>query len=212
MPNVKFYVDGSQQGSTQSKTYTSIYDSTTAFQIGTINHGGTPSQWFDGKIDEVRLWNTARSSTDINNNYNKELTGSESGLAAYYPFEFYGPAFSLADKTSNGNTLTNNGTTDLVSGTPFTNSSHFIHATASSHQYLYAPDSASLSITGSMTAEAWVNFDSLPASGQEMIILSKYRDDNNQISWGFTLKNNSGTYQLRYLTSTNGSNIGKHQQ
>jgi hypothetical protein len=39
---------------------------------------------FQGQIDEVRLWNVARSSAEINATMRSLLSGSETGLAAYY--------------------------------------------------------------------------------------------------------------------------------
>src|SRR2546423_378528 len=41
---------------------------------------------FNGMIDEVRMWNTARTATQIAANRNKTLTGTESGLAGYWDF------------------------------------------------------------------------------------------------------------------------------
>jgi len=42
---------------------------------------------FNGQIDEVRLWNTTRSQSEIQANMNQVLAGTESGLVAYYDFE-----------------------------------------------------------------------------------------------------------------------------
>jgi Concanavalin A-like lectin/glucanases superfamily/Secretion system C-terminal sorting domain len=42
--------------------------------------------FFNGAIDEVRIWNTALTITDINNRKNCELAGNETGLVAYYKF------------------------------------------------------------------------------------------------------------------------------
>ncbi|MGQ7870927.1 LamG-like jellyroll fold domain-containing protein [Sunxiuqinia sp. sy24] len=42
---------------------------------------------FDGEIDEVRIWNTARSSSEINEFRNQHLNGKEEGLIAYYNFD-----------------------------------------------------------------------------------------------------------------------------
>ncbi len=39
---------------------------------------------FAGKMDEIRIWKTPRSAAEIQANYNKCLTGTETGLAAYY--------------------------------------------------------------------------------------------------------------------------------
>lgn len=41
---------------------------------------------FTGDIDEVRVWNTALSSTDIAAHYNQEICGAPSNLIAYYTF------------------------------------------------------------------------------------------------------------------------------
>ncbi len=38
-------------------------------------------------IDEVRIWNTERTPTQISNNKNQQLEGNESGLIAYYNFD-----------------------------------------------------------------------------------------------------------------------------
>ncbi|HIF28480.1 MAG TPA: LamG domain-containing protein, partial [Candidatus Marinimicrobia bacterium] len=42
---------------------------------------------FLGKIDEVRIWNLARSQTDIQSTMNGALSGDETGLVAYYPMD-----------------------------------------------------------------------------------------------------------------------------
>ncbi len=45
------------------------------------------TDFFDGDIDEVRLWNANRTQSAINHNILLRLSGSEPGLVAYYPFE-----------------------------------------------------------------------------------------------------------------------------
>jgi len=42
---------------------------------------------FQGKIDEVRMWNVARTQDEIQANMNKTLVGNETGLVAYYPMD-----------------------------------------------------------------------------------------------------------------------------
>ncbi|MBC7935648.1 MAG: choice-of-anchor D domain-containing protein [Rhizobacter sp.] len=51
-------------------------------QIGTFNGGN----YFNGVIDEVRIWNTARSGAEISGNMSCALNGTEAGLIAYYNF------------------------------------------------------------------------------------------------------------------------------
>jgi len=42
-------------------------------------------QFYNGSIDDVRVWNVVRTQTEIQDNINTELLGSETGLVAYYP-------------------------------------------------------------------------------------------------------------------------------
>ncbi|SVA47268.1 uncharacterized protein METZ01_LOCUS100122, partial [marine metagenome] len=57
---------------------------------------------FQGKIDEVRMWNVARTESEINNDMNKRLTGSETNLVAYYPMDVNGD-YQLIDLSPNQN-------------------------------------------------------------------------------------------------------------
>jgi len=54
---------------------------------------------FSGRLDEVRIWNTARTPTQIQDNMIRSLTGTEGGLAAYYHCDHASGAI-LADRTS----------------------------------------------------------------------------------------------------------------
>ena len=46
----------------------------------------TPGIYFEGEIDEVRIWNTALSIEDVNGRGNCQLEGDEANLLAYYQF------------------------------------------------------------------------------------------------------------------------------
>lgn len=48
--------------------------------------GGT-NYSFDGQIDEFRIWNVARSGSEVRNSMLTPLTGQELGLRLYYPFD-----------------------------------------------------------------------------------------------------------------------------
>lgn len=82
--------------------------------------GNSPNEtlYFDGKIDDVRIWNIERTASAILNNYNQEIAGNESGLVAYWKLN----NDSGIDSTSNTNNLTQvNGimyTTDIPDMTP----------------------------------------------------------------------------------------------
>lgn len=45
------------------------------------------SDFFQGDIDEVRIWDAHRAQAVVNHNILLRLAGNETGLAAYYPFE-----------------------------------------------------------------------------------------------------------------------------
>ncbi|MEQ9231374.1 MAG: LamG domain-containing protein, partial [Cyclobacteriaceae bacterium] len=72
-----------------------------------FNSGDNP---FRGLIDEVRYWNIYRDPATINSEKDTELTGSESGLVAYYNFND-GTGNTLADLSTNSHngTLMNGG-------------------------------------------------------------------------------------------------------
>jgi len=69
---------------------------------------------FDGLIDDVRVWNVERTATEIADNYNKELTGSETGLVGYWKLNS-----TLGDSTANNNDLTNNNGAIFSTENPF---------------------------------------------------------------------------------------------
>ncbi|NCR44162.1 MAG: hypothetical protein GPJ09_07665 [Microcystis aeruginosa SX13-01] len=45
------------------------------------------AQYFKGQIDDVRVWNTARTQAEIQTYYNRNLTGKEPELIGYWNFE-----------------------------------------------------------------------------------------------------------------------------
>jgi len=47
----------------------------------------TNNNCFSGLFDELRVWNVARSASEIKDNYEKPLTGNEAGLVGYWKFD-----------------------------------------------------------------------------------------------------------------------------
>ncbi len=73
-----------------------------------IGYYGVDTRVFKGLVDEVRVWDVARTEQEINDSKSIELTGSEAGLVAYYNFN---------DETAND--LTSNAANGVVTGGSF---------------------------------------------------------------------------------------------
>jgi hypothetical protein len=71
--------------------------------------------------------------------------------------------------------------------------------------YLQAPDSELIEFgSGDFTIETWVRFAALPSSGAYYTLVSKW-DNSTQKSYLWYVYNASGTYQLYFTYTTNGS-------
>ncbi len=76
--NWKLYIDGLNSASSQL----SSSSTTSTLHIGC--RGVNMDGFFNGKIDEVRMWNIARTQTEIQTYMNNYLEGTESGLTSYW--------------------------------------------------------------------------------------------------------------------------------
>lgn len=113
--NAMIYIDGTLEVSTPATG--AIANS--AFQVALGENLQASNRFFDGQLDDVRIWNIARSQSEINDNMSTCLHGTESGLVAYFKFEDGAGSSTLADLTGNGNdgVLTSmNPSTDWVMG------------------------------------------------------------------------------------------------
>lgn len=79
--NWAIYVDGKADGTSGADPNTTDQN----LKIGNLPepHNG---EYFDGTMDELRVWNVARTADEIVATMNTELTGKEEGLVAYYNF------------------------------------------------------------------------------------------------------------------------------
>ena len=59
------------------------------------------SRYFDGRIDEIRIWDISRNQDDVVATMDTVLSGSETGLVAYYRFD-EGSGDTLFDQTGQG--------------------------------------------------------------------------------------------------------------
>ena len=100
---LKWYVNGTEQN---TNTSVNVPSNTGTFYLGT--NSDADDKFFNGQIDEVRIWNDVRTAAEIADNKDDELVGNESGLVAYYKMSD-GTGTTLTDNSSNSNngTLTN---------------------------------------------------------------------------------------------------------
>jgi len=99
------YINGVEVGSRTIYPQNPVANSTEPFIIG---RAPWDFAWaFNGNIDEIRLWNSARTPEQIQDFMFKELKGDEANLLAYYNFNNPSEA-TFYDKTANGNNGTIN--------------------------------------------------------------------------------------------------------
>jgi len=98
---IKMYINGVEQTvDQQSPVANGIYDNSSDELF--IGNSSDKRYTFDGIIDEVRIWNTARTTEEIQQNWNRYLKGDEAGLAGYWKME-EGDGEAIADETANEN-------------------------------------------------------------------------------------------------------------
>jgi len=94
--NLSFYLDGELKNSRKADVVTKL--AAAHLYLGAhyeqnTNTSGTPvttyTQYFSGKLDEFRLWNSARSAEQIKRSMHIKQAETLPDLQIYYPFETY---------------------------------------------------------------------------------------------------------------------------
>ncbi len=100
--NMRMYRNGviTPFGSTNSRGDSGFV--LTELNIGR-NNNPVKQSLFGGMIDDVRVWDYVRSAEEIADNYESCLTGTESGLVAFYDMEDGSGSNVASDLTGNGN-------------------------------------------------------------------------------------------------------------
>lgn len=114
VPSATMYKNGSSVADTEVLiNATTIANSTADFDIASLDNPA--SDFFDGLIDEVRVWSDIRTAAEIDDNNDCALTGTEDNLVAYWKLDN-----DILDSTSNNNDLTNNNSAVHSTSVPFT--------------------------------------------------------------------------------------------
>lgn len=117
--NMNFYVNGAQQGTTQTGTVATINSDAIGVTIGALYNGSLASpfrtNFFDGRLSLARVWSTERSAGQLSANMCNVFGGATAGMNVEWSLNNV-----LTDASGNGNTLANNNTVTFVSDVPST--------------------------------------------------------------------------------------------
>lgn len=110
----EFFQDGVSLGTSQGAV-SSLNNNASVAGLG-ADFNSTARNFFDGIIDEVRIWNTERTAAQMLANKGVQIATNSAGLVAYYQLNG-----NWDDSTSNANHLTTTGgtfTTDVPFSSP----------------------------------------------------------------------------------------------
>ena len=111
---MKLYVNGSLQA---TETYNGDVTPGDGVALLIGDNPTWPNRYFQGKLDEIRIWSVNRTAEEILNNMAVELNGNEAGLVAYYPMnEGSGTVVGDASGNENNGTMLNMDETAWVDG------------------------------------------------------------------------------------------------
>ncbi|EGV42451.1 T9SS type A sorting domain-containing protein [Bizionia argentinensis JUB59] len=140
------FVDGVSVGST-NKSYSTNGN---LLSLGSTFRTTFWGEFFNGNMDEVRVWNTARTASQINSSKNCELQGIETGLVAYYNF-------NQGNDANNNSTITT--LTDATANTYNGTLSNFALTGATSNFLAGSPIISGYTIPNTPTATALIMYE-----------------------------------------------------
>jgi len=189
-----FYLNAKQLGGVVNGANAPPGDSSA--QILRIGSNG--SAYSSGVLDEIRIYNYARTAAENRVDYNKGMAvvlGGD-GTSATSAISFWrldeGQGGTIYDDTANNNdgTLSASSTMGNWTAGKYGNAIDF----DGTNDYITTPDSVSLSITSDLSISAWIRPDVV---SKEQTILGK---------WDETTANNDRSYRL-WLDSSNNFNF-----
>lgn len=207
-----FYINGIEAG---SGTVQLTNASAVSEFIGSMDGGGNYS--LNGTLDELRVWNVARTQQQLLDNLDNPLVGNEAGLVVYYDFDQGVPAgtnsalgLTVKDQTTNSFDGTFNGLSLSGSSSNFVNGNNLSVIAAQSNICVNAT-SPKLRFGGTgktPTTYQWFSNTSASTSGSTLISGSVNNNYDVATSTGGTIYyylNASGT--CASSTTSNFANV-----
>jgi len=110
----EFFYNAVSLGSSQSSTLT-INDNASEFFVGANkDDAGSAENFYDGYIDEVRVWSTTKTAEELAQGLNQQILTTLPYMKGYWKFNG-----DYTDATGNSNTLTGTNTPVFVTDVPF---------------------------------------------------------------------------------------------
>ena len=202
----EFFLNGTSLG-TSSGAYTAISDNGSSFVIG--SQDTDLGSYYNGQMDEVRLWNVVRSVSDIYNYKDTQISPTANGLAAYYQLNNL-----WSDSTANANDLTATNTPTFTTNTPFLSPSTRLDIdlsqTATGQTY-----TVPLAISETIANAVYFTPQSDPLKSISVLIAAKgtgnwtltLHDSTNTVVAQDTEYNSSGTVLLDSYSESNYYNL-----
>lgn len=163
---VRVYIDGVEYGS-GAVVPVGMPDTNTKVLIGIHAYD---DKKFLGQIDEIRVWDFAKSGSELRSLMNRTLTGNESGLVAYWTFDEGAPTVTDHSGEKNHGSVVPGPNGDpffVTSTTPFFGGDYV---------YLSSPRGGEVLETGSSYTVRWTS------SGAGADVAIEF-SDNNGASW-----------------------------
>jgi hypothetical protein len=153
---VSLYVNGVLEASTTTGTIpSSIGDDAGQFHLGAEDHNNTPNNFYDGHIDEARVYNRALTPTEVD-----ALYDWRPGPVGYWPMD-EGSGTTFFDRSGHGSngTITGTGPYSRIPG-KFGNAIQLNDENDPSYITITDPTDGHLDFgdNGSFTITAWINF------------------------------------------------------
>ncbi len=191
------YINGSQvnQNTTVTQTWTSE-----TLRIGSHVSGSTPTSFWNGKIAQVRVYNSALSAANVLTNFNATKGGylvATSNLVLYYD------PTDTASYPGTGTTLTSlvgSGLNGTMTALTYTSPYFTFNGTTSQ---VSVADSATLEPgTGDWTIEVWLRYSAI--AGKTRTYLSKTDNGGGSADWGYGFRTNPSN-NTTYMEVGNGT-------
>ncbi|MFC1775312.1 LamG domain-containing protein [Patescibacteria group bacterium] len=177
---INIYIDGVSQTiqyiNTSSGTSWVAWDY--PLTLGALNFAGTPQDFFNGSMDDVRIYDRELSPDEVSQLYNSSAskfntskkTGLQDGLVGHWTFDGPDMVSNVADVSGQGNTGYLNGQTATTSVRgKLGQALEFDGVDDTVNIY----DSVSLDITGAVAASFWMKLDSLPGFTDSIYLVGK---------------------------------------